>query len=177
VAICLDERVAAAEATRHLLSLGHRTVHHVAIPSEAGTSGRQAGWLDALRQAGAPIPEVVPTGWEVRAAYRAGQRLAADPEVTAVLCGNDDLALGVRRALYEAGRDVPGAVSLVGFDDTPGAALWTPALTTVRMDFVGLGRACFAAVWAQLREQPNPAVVLTAPQLVIRESTAPPRSR
>ncbi|MEN3305422.1 MAG: hypothetical protein V7603_1624, partial [Micromonosporaceae bacterium] len=138
VAICLDERVAAAEATRHLLSLGHRTVHHVAIPSEAGTSGRQAGWLDALRQAGAPIPEVVPTGWEVQGAYRAGQRLAADPGVTAVLCGNDDLALGVRRALYEAGRDVPGAVSLVGFDDIPGAALWTPALTTVRMDFVGL---------------------------------------
>jgi DNA-binding LacI/PurR family transcriptional regulator/transposase-like protein len=177
VAICLDERAAAAEATRHLLSLGHRTVHHVAIPSEAGTSGRQAGWLDALRQAGAPIPAVVSTGWEVQAAYRAGQRLAADAEVTAVLCGNDDLALGVRRALYEAGRDVPGAVSVVGFDDIPGAALWTPALTTVRMDFVGLGRACFAAVWAELRGQPDPQVALTPPRLVIRESTAPPRSR
>lgn len=175
--IFLDERQAAADATNHLLSLGHRTVHHVAIPSETGTGVRQAGWCDALEAAGAPVPAVLPVEWDVRSAYLAGQRLAADPDVTAVLCGNDDTAMVVRRALYEAGRDVPADVSIVGFDDVPSAAYWTPALTTVRMDFVGLGRACLAAIAAMLTGVPQQAVELAAPSLVIRESTAPARER
>jgi DNA-binding LacI/PurR family transcriptional regulator len=167
--IFLDERQATADATRHLLGLGHRTVHHVAIPSEAPASARQSGWRAALDEAGAPVPEVVPAGWDSRSAFEAGQRLAADRAVTAILCGNDDTALAVRRALYEAGRDVPGDVSIIGFDDVPGAAYWTPALTTVRMDFAALGRACVEA----LLGGPEPA--LEAPRLVVRESTAPPR--
>ncbi|MEH1127949.1 LacI family DNA-binding transcriptional regulator [Micromonospora sp. CPCC 206061] len=168
--IFLDERQAAADATRHLLELGHRTVHHVAIPSETGTSARQAGWRDVLEAAGAVVPAVVPGGWDPRSAYLAGQRLAADPQVTAILCGNDDTALAVRRALYEAGRDVPGEVSVVGFDDVPGAAYWTPALTTVRMDFVALGRACLVAVTGESWSASD----LAPPRLVVRESTAPP---
>ncbi len=59
------------------------------------------------------------------------------------LCGNDDLALGVIKAMREAGRTVPGSVSIVGFDDIPQAAFLTPALTTVRLDFTELGRASF----------------------------------
>jgi DNA-binding LacI/PurR family transcriptional regulator len=169
--IYLDERHAATEATAHLLGLGHRTVHHVAIPSETGTSARQAGWRQALREAGAPVPPVVRVGWDPRSTYLAGRRLAADAAVTAILCGNDDTALAVRRALYEAGRNVPDDVSVVGFDDVPAAAYWTPALTTVRMDFVGLGRACVAELTGA-----RPAVPLAPPRLVIRESTARPRT-
>jgi DNA-binding LacI/PurR family transcriptional regulator len=169
--IYLDERHAATEATAHLLALGHRTVHHVAIPSETGTSARQAGWRQALREAGAPVPPVVRVGWDPRSTYLAGRRLAADAAVTAILCGNDDTALAVRRALYEAGRNVPEDVSVVGFDDVPAAAYWTPALTTVRMDFVGLGRACVAELTGA-----RPAVPLAPPRLVIRESTARPRT-
>jgi DNA-binding LacI/PurR family transcriptional regulator len=165
--IFLDERPAAVDATRHLLGLGHRTVHHVAIPSEAPASARQGGWRDALEQAGVPVPAVLTAGWDLPSAYAAGRTLAADPQVTAILCGNDDTALAVRRALHEAGRDVPGEVSIIGFDDVPGAAYWTPALTTVRMDFVQLGRACVAALTGQEPE-------LAAPHLVLRESTAPP---
>ena len=167
--IFLDERQAAADATGHLLGLGHRTVHHVAIPSEARASARQAGWRSALDAARRPVPEVVPAGWDSRSAYLAGRTLAADPDVTAILCGNDDTALAVRRALYEAGREVPGDVSIVGFDDVPGAAYWTPALTTVRMDFAALGRSCVSAM------VDGPEAELEPPRLVIRESTAPPR--
>lgn len=173
VAIALDERRAAADATRHLLELGHRTVHHVAIPSEGLAGGRQAGWRDALTEARAQIPEVLACGWDIASAYAAGRRLAAEPDVTAILCGNDDIAQGVRRALYDAGKDVPGDVSIVGFDDIPGSAYWTPALTTVRMDFVGLGRACFRAAVAELTGQAQPEPALTPPTLVLRESTAP----
>ncbi|MFI5896666.1 LacI family DNA-binding transcriptional regulator [Actinoplanes sp. NPDC051513] len=167
--IFLDERQAAADATRHLLDLGHRTVHHVAIPSEARASARGTGWREALEAAGRTVPAVVPAGWDYRSAYQAGQRLAAGGDVTAILCGNDDTALAVRRALYEAGRDVPGDVSIVGFDDVPGAAYWTPALTTVRMDFGALGRQCVAALAGEPETAPEP------PRLVIRESTASPK--
>lgn len=175
--IFLDERQAAADATRHLLALGHRTVHHVAIPSETGTSARQGGWRDALDQAGAAVPEVVSAGWDIQSAYLAGLGLARDPAVTAILCGNDDTALAVRRALHEAGRDVPGEVSIVGFDDVPGAAYWTPALTTVRMDFVALGRACLAALASEMTGVVPSVAPLDPPRLVVRESTAPPRTR
>lgn len=171
--IYLDERQAASDATRHLLDLGHRTVHHVAIPSETGTSARQAGWRDALEAASAPVPAVISAGWDPDSAYRAGARLAASPDVTAILCGNDDTALAVRRALYDAGRDVPGDVSIVGFDDVPGAAHWTPALTTVRMDFTGLGRACVDALVADDAESLAAGMAPEAPHLVVRESTAP----
>lgn len=173
--VFLDELQAATDATRHLLDLGHRTVHHVAIPSETGPSARQTGWRSALEEAGARVPEVLWAEWDVRSAYLAGQRLAADHDVTAVLCGNDDSALAVRRALYEAGRDVPGDVSIIGFDDVPGAAYWTPALTTVRMDFGALGRACLAAITAVLAGEPPTVTALAPPTLVVRESTAPAR--
>ena len=99
--------------------------------------------------------------------------LARDPAVTAVLCGNDDLALGVIRALREAGRAVPGDVSVVGFDDIPQAEFVTPALTTVRLDFTDLGRASFAALQEQIgtapAEMPRPQ-----PELIVRESAGPP---
>ena len=65
-----------------------------------------------------------------------------------MLCGNDDLALGLMRALHAAGLLHPGDVSVVGFDDTPVAEFLTPPLTTVRLDFAELGRACFALLLA-----------------------------
>ena len=143
--VWIDDCQAAAEATAYLLGLGHRTVHYVSIPplSDA-TPRRLAGWRSALESAQVAVPEPIQAGWHPRSGYTAGQSLAADPEVTAVLCGNDDLALGVIRAMREAGRAVPGSVSVVGFDDIPQAAFLTPALTTVRLDFTELGRASFA---------------------------------
>jgi DNA-binding LacI/PurR family transcriptional regulator len=176
--VWLDDRKAALEATRYLLGLGHRTVHYLAIPSSTHTSQRQAGWRTALEEAGAPVPEHVQCGWTPRSGYQAGQALAADPEVTAVLCGNDDLALGLMRAMQEAGRAIPAEISVVGFDDTPVAGFLTPSLTTVRMDFAELGRVGFALLQALLEtENPQSAELPTPgpePELIIRESAGPP---
>jgi DNA-binding LacI/PurR family transcriptional regulator len=174
----LDDRAAAFAATRYLLDLGHRTVHHVSIPSSTRASARLSGWRAALREAGAGIPEVVPGGWTPRSGYLAGQRLAADRRVTAVLCGNDDLALGVLHAMREAGRAVPESVSVIGFDDVPSAAFYAPPLTTVRLDFVGLGRDCFALLQhAAAPGSAAPDRTAAAPKLVVRETTSPPRRR
>jgi DNA-binding LacI/PurR family transcriptional regulator len=172
--VWLDDRKAASQATRYLLSLGHRTVHYLAIPSSTDTSQRQAGWREALEEAGAPVPDPLQCGWTPRSGYAAGQVLASDPEVTAMLCGNDDLALGAMRALQKGGRAIPGDVSVVGFDDTPMSEFLTPPLTTVRLDFAELGRACFALLLALMeRKAALPRTRRPEPELIIRESTGP----
>jgi DNA-binding LacI/PurR family transcriptional regulator len=174
--VWLDDRRAASEATRYLLGLGHRTVHYLAIPSSTRTSQRQAGWRAALEEAAAPVPAAVQCGWTPQSGYQAGLALTADPDVTAVLCGNDDLALGLMRAMQEAGRAIPAEVSVVGFDDTPVARFLTPSLTTVRMDFAELGRASFALLQSLL--EPGTAVPPAPwpqPELIIRESAGPPQ--
>ncbi|MFE7071791.1 LacI family DNA-binding transcriptional regulator [Streptomyces sp. NPDC057620] len=171
-----DDREAAYEATLHLLSLGHETVHYVAIPSSTRrTSARTSGWQQALKEAGAPRPRPVQGSWGPAGGHAAGLRFAGDRAVTAILCGNDDLALGVIRALHEKGRSVPGDVSVAGFDDAPHSAFLTPSLTTVRLDFTGLGRSAFGLLHSVLEESaqvgPHPVSV---PELVVRESSGPP---
>ncbi|MFD0307750.1 LacI family DNA-binding transcriptional regulator [Streptomyces sp. NPDC127119] len=174
-----DDREAAYEATRHLLSLGHETVHYVAIPSSTRrTSARTSGWQQALKEAGAPQPRAVQGSWGPAGGHAAGLGFAGNRAVTAILCGNDDLALGVIRALHEKGRSVPGDVSVAGFDDAPHSAFLTPSLTTVRLDFTGLGRSAFGLLHSVLEESaqvgPHPVSV---PELVVRESSGPPPGR
>ncbi|MCZ4509611.1 LacI family DNA-binding transcriptional regulator [Streptomyces sp. ActVer] len=174
-----DDREAAYKATRHLLSLGHETVHYVAIPSSTRrTSARTTGWQQALKEAGAPQPRPLQGSWGPAGGHAAGLKLAGNPDVTAILCGNDDLALGVIRALHETGRAIPGDVSVAGFDDAPHSAYLTPSLTTVRLDFTGLGRSAFALLHGVLEESaqiaPHPVSV---PELIVRESSGPPPER
>jgi DNA-binding LacI/PurR family transcriptional regulator len=171
----IDEEGGARAATRYLLELGHRTVHHVAVPPHL-PSGRLLGWRNTLEEAGAPVPPPIPVTWDPSSGYEAGLALARQPEVTAVLAVNDEVATGIVRALIDSGRDVPLDVSVIGFDDTPVAAYTRPSLTTVVQDFVELGRRTFDLLHAQLQtgeHPPGPAVLPT--RLVIRESTGPRR--
>lgn len=169
----LDEGAGAAAATRHLLDLGHRTVHHVAIPHEGTPSQRAVGWSEALRAAGREVPEAIEASWLPRSGYDAGRRLGRRPDVTAVLAGNDDLAVGLIRGLHESGRRVPEDVSVVGFDDQPFTEFLRPALTTVRQNFPELGRTAVEL----LREHFDPQSsarhrAILATTLIVRESTA-----
>ena len=163
-------------AVKHLLELGHRTVHHVCGPEDSQSSLiRKATWSRTLQEAGAPVPEAVPGGWEAAAGYEAGLRLAADPEVTAVFCANDELALGLIRAMHEQDRRVPRDVSVVGFDGLAVGEYSFPPLTTVRQDFKRHGREMVSLVL----EQADGAVldnrsVIIPTELLVRGSTAPP---
>ncbi|GAB3769179.1 LacI family DNA-binding transcriptional regulator [Microlunatus parietis] len=173
-AALIDERAAGRRATEYLLDLGHRTVHHVAGPTEGKHSGRTEGWRAALKAADAAVPQVMNAEWDARSGYRWGERIAERRDVTAVFCGNDEIALGIMRALTDHGLDVPRDVSVIGFDDQPLVSLWRPALTTVDQDFEDLGSRAFGLLLRQTEGETNlPASVVT-PELVIRESTAPP---
>ncbi|MDR7350543.1 DNA-binding LacI/PurR family transcriptional regulator [Glycomyces algeriensis] len=170
--VLLDDRTVAARATRYLLSMGHKQVHHLAIP---GKASRQTGWSDALADAGITRPEVVHSDWSIGAAAEAAAVLVADPSVTAILCGNDDLAFGVLHAAHRAGRSVPGDLSVVGFDDSPLAAYHVPPLTTVDLDFRGVGRGAFDLLRHKLEGGPDPRPSWRSPELVVRETSGPPR--
>ena len=133
---------------------------------------RIEGWRFALETAGAPIPALIRGDWTARSGYEAGQRLVQIEELTAILVSNDQMALGLLRRLHEVGRKVPGDLSVVGFDDIPEAAYFTPPLTTVRQDFTELGRRCLHALLERMAGNLAATRVVVAPELVVRGSTA-----
>jgi DNA-binding LacI/PurR family transcriptional regulator len=171
--VAVDQCAGAAAATRHLLDLGHRTVWHVAGPETWLEAGQRIdGWRSTLEAAGAPVPELLRGDWSARSGYVLGERLLA-PEVTAVFAANDQMALGLLRRLHEAGREAPRAFSIVGFDDIPEAAYFTPPLTTVRQDFREVGRHCLLAMLGQLQSgQRSSRRIVVPTELVVRGSTA-----
>ncbi|WP_104821392.1 LacI family DNA-binding transcriptional regulator [Kitasatospora sp. MMS16-BH015] len=165
----------AQTATRYLLDLGHRTVHHLAGPANwLESQDREQGWRQTLQAAGAPVPAVERGDWSARSGYQAGLRIAEQAAVTAVFCANDHMALGLLRALHEAGRPVPDDISVTGFDDIPEAAYFIPPLTTVRQDFPELGRRALELLVEQLENQPTPHTQLhLTPEMVLRRSVGP----
>jgi DNA-binding LacI/PurR family transcriptional regulator len=175
----VDNAAGAAQATRYLLDLGHRTVHHVAGPASwLDAQERVTGWRRVLREARAPEPELMAGDWSSASGYRIGHQIAADPEVTAVFCGNDHMALGLLRALAEQGRRVPGDVSVVGFDDIPESAYFLPPLTTVRQDFGELGRRALGMLVEMINGRQPPGTCLRIPpHLVARASASRPGLR
>jgi DNA-binding LacI/PurR family transcriptional regulator len=177
--VAIDNAAGAAAATRYLLSLGHRTVHHVA-GTTAHLDGQERidGWRRALEEYGAPEPAVLAGDWSASSGYELGRKLAADPEVTAVFCGNDTMALGVMRALAEQGLRVPRDVSIVGFDDVPDAGFYSPPLTTVRQDFGEVGRQALNTLIDRMSGAVEAGFrVRIAPELIVRTSAAGPPGR
>ncbi len=174
--VAIDNTAGAAEATRYLLGLGHRTVRHVAGPLVAlDAKERVEGWRQALREAGAPEPAVLAGDWSASSGYELGGQLAAEPGLTAVFCANDTMALGVVRALAERGLRVPEDVSIVGFDDVPEAGFYLPPLTTVRQDFGEVGRQALSTLVDRMSGAiPAGHRVRVAPELIVRASAAGP---
>jgi DNA-binding LacI/PurR family transcriptional regulator len=174
----VDNAAGARLATRHLLDLGHATVHHVAGPLDwPEAQARVDGWRDTLYAAGAVVPPVTAGWWDAAAGYEQGRRLVEDPSVTAVFCANDRIALGVLRAMHESGRRVPDDVSVVGFDDMPDSGYFLPPLTTIHQDFAELGRRALALLLRNLGlpDGDAPEDVVVAPRLIPRLSAISPR--
>ncbi|UQU63475.1 LacI family DNA-binding transcriptional regulator [Couchioplanes caeruleus] len=172
-----DQADGARQAVRHLLGLGHRTVWHVGGPAESFSAERRAqAWRAVIEDAGRPLPPIERGDWSATSGYRAGLRLAADPACTAIFVANDQMALGVLRALHERGRRVPEQVSVVGFDDIPDAGSYLPPLTTVHQDFAEVGRRCVHGLLDQIRgERGTPGTELVPTVLIHRSSTAAPQ--
>ncbi|WP_250008155.1 LacI family DNA-binding transcriptional regulator [Actinoplanes sp. M2I2] len=174
--VTVDQVAGARAATEHLLRWGHRSVWHLSGPADwFDAAGRVRGWEAALREAGREIPPLLTGDWSAASGYRNGQLLARLPDATAIFAANDHIALGLLRALNEHGRRVPADVSVVGFDDVPEAAFYTPPLTTVRPDFDAAATASLELLLAQIESgTTDGARRIIAPALVERESVGPP---
>ncbi|WP_460785463.1 LacI family DNA-binding transcriptional regulator [Microbacterium tumbae] len=173
-----DQAQGARLATEHLLELGHETVWHVTGPARSySAERRRQAWQDTLQARGRSVPDAIAGDWSAASGYRAGVVLAADPAVTAVFAANDQMAIGLVRAFREAGMDVPGDVSVVGFDGLPEAAQLWPPLTTVQQHPERVGALAVDTLLAELDGEGHAQAPLVATELVVRESTAPPRSR
>jgi DNA-binding LacI/PurR family transcriptional regulator len=174
--VAVDQFAGAALATRHLLELGHSTVAHIAGPPDFLEAGQRIdGWRSTLHAAGAEAPPVLAGDWSPRSGYELGRRLVQAGGVSAIFVGNDQMALGVLRALHEADYEIPRQVSVVGFDDIPEAQYFTPPLTTVRQDFAEIGRRSLQLMLGMMESGGDgpPSPPLVAPELILRSSTAP----
>jgi LacI family transcriptional regulator, repressor for deo operon, udp, cdd, tsx, nupC, and nupG len=179
--VCIDDIAAGRQAMDHLIFLGHRRIAMIeAIDPDQPTrpSGRSTAYHDALTDAGITIDPhlVVATDWGgEQGAEAMGRLLSLRDPPTAVYAHSDEVALGAIRTIRRAGLRIPEDISVVGIDDHPLASLTD--LTTVRQPVHAQGTAAAQLLLALLRGDPgvNRSVTL-ATQLVIRRSSAPPRS-
>jgi len=185
--IVLNHRRAAELALGHLTGLGHRRI--AVIKGQSFSSDTEPRWQAIRHTAGRAGIQMDPKlvaqlegdapGHEP--GYFAAQRLlASDTPFTALFTFNDVSAIGAIRALHEAGLRVPQDVSVVGFDDVQSAAFQNPGLTTVRQPLRTMGMLAAESVMRQIAspaEHGRSKQVMVDPELVVRESTAPPPRR
>jgi LacI family transcriptional regulator len=167
-------------ATHHLMTLGHRHIAFIAgDPEHPDAVQRQRGYRSALEAAGiAYDPDLVlPGRYNEHSGLEAVDRLIHSRKpFTAIFAANDQMAFGAALGLHRRGLRVPGDVSLVGFDDVPGASYSIPPLSTVHQPVFELGRLAAAALLDLLRGRtPTAAEALPPPRFIPRDSTRPPR--
>ncbi|HVX43639.1 MAG TPA: LacI family DNA-binding transcriptional regulator [Mycobacteriales bacterium] len=177
--VAVDHRRGARLAVEHLLDLGHRSVAHIAGPPGLPVSrARRAGWRAALRSAGLVADTgLIRTGDFLEdGGYRATKSLlAGEAEFTAIFAANDLTAIGALAALSESGIDVPGRMSVVGFDGIHLAKYTAPTLTTVAQPIFELGRRATELLLDRLTgERRRPEKVVLDTELIVRGSSGPP---
>lgn len=178
VSVSIDQFAGARLAVRHLIDLGHREILHVAGPTwSVDAAERERGWRTELASAGLRVSPPLTGDWLPDSGYAIGAQLAGGGAVgpgaaTAIFSGNDQMAIGLLHGLADGGVEVPGEVSIVGFDDTPESAHFTPPLTTVRQDFADLGVRMMSTLLSVLDGSPPEEAVHTSPTLVVRGSTS-----
>lgn len=168
-------------ATEHLLGLGHRRIGWVGGPrGSAAARDRLHGYRAALDAAGVDVDPALVRSDEFAVesgTHHARELLRLPDPPTAVIAGDDEMAVGVLAAAQELGVPVPTALSVVGFDDTPQASWTSPRLTSVHQPLDGMGRMAVETVLAMAAgTEPASWSVQLATTLVVRESTAPPRT-
>ena len=193
--IVLDHYVAARLALKHLYDLGHRRIAFMRGPAAISDSEyRWEGIQKVAQELGLSTdPSLTvhldPSGWpledwpapdgpadRLRSHARAARE---EPRLHRLFCFNDTAAMGAVRAIKDAGLDVPGDISVVGFDDITSAAFSTPSLTTVHQPLFEMGQKGAQLLLERIanREKQFPAEIEMSPELVVRESTGPAKNR
>jgi DNA-binding LacI/PurR family transcriptional regulator len=176
--VTVDSADGMRQALAHLAALGHVRCAFLSGPKRSWSNQQRLRGLRAAAQAaGVQIVTIGPVAPQFQGGVQAAEQVLASG-ATAVLAYNDLVAAGILSRLARLGVDVPGRVSVVGFDDIPLAAMLTPALTTVAAPTAQAGATAVGALLARLDAPDAPATVQALPAtLVERASTAPPDAR
>jgi DNA-binding LacI/PurR family transcriptional regulator len=174
--LSVDQIAGARLATKHLIDLGHTEILHVSGPQDwIEAEARMQGYLDEINAADLRVRAPVLGDWSAHFGYYAGLELLRFRDFTAVFAGNDQMALGLMHACRDMGLDVPGDISIVGFDDVPEAAHFWPPLTTIRQNFPEVGRRAMSRLLAELNGADDPNHEPIPAELIIRQTTAAPK--
>lgn len=180
-AVINDDRAGIALAVAHLHALGHRAIGHVAGPGNMSTGrSRRAGFAAALKaHALGSLPIAAADSYAIAAGERAcAQLLATGARISAIVAANDLLALGCYDALKRRGLACPRDVSVTGFNDMAFADRFDPPLTSVRIPHRLMGAEAARLLLEQIAGPRVPRqVIMLAPELVVRGSTAAPARR
>ena len=179
--IILDYAVGIDEAVRHLVSLGHSNIVHIAGSHEIYSAGvRQQAFIDAMKKYFPAGPElkIYEGDFRFEGGRHAAHQILLERELpTAIVVANDLMALGAMQEFKAAGLRIPQDISIVGFDDISFASLSEPALTTVCSPRVEIGRRAFEALALTMEKPRQQGLEIRIPtHLVERNSTAPPRA-
>ncbi len=181
----IDDQLAAGEMTRHLLAMGHQRIGFIkGNPDISASERRFAGYCDALADAGVAFdPSLVAQGlFTYRSGLDASEQILdqADPP-SAIFASNDDMAAATMAIAHGRGLDVPGDLTVCGFDDTPLATAIWPELTTIRQPISDMARSAVDLLVQQIRNDRNTLSVvkhiLMDYQLVRRQSDTAPRRK
>jgi DNA-binding LacI/PurR family transcriptional regulator len=177
--VMIENVEASRQATQHLIDLGHRRIAYLGDQfGYQSDTERFAGYRQALEQAALPfLPELVVHGdGKPEGGVKAMEFLLGLPQApTAVFCYNDMSALGALRCIHDSGLRVPADISLVGFDDLFFASYTQPPLTTVRQPRQRMGLLAMEILLKLMSGQDSTDTIEVPAELIVRESTAPPR--
>lgn len=177
-----DERTGMTLAVEHLAELGHRRMVHLGGPQDTSTGrDRASAFRQAMDSLGLPTSEgmvqVCASYTEAAGADATRLLLESGQEMTAILCGNDLIAMGALSVLSEAGISCPDQISVIGFNNMAMVDRLTPPLTTVRLPLHQIGELSARLLLAEIAGGPQNAgatQTLLAVQLAVRGTTAPP---
>lgn len=179
----IDDRAAAAAMTRHIISLGHTRIAHIIGSEEHLSSGQRLdGFREAMAEAGLPIDEelIAQGAYSYRSGMEAAERLLSLPEPpTAIFAANDDMAAATVATALRHQVEVPGQLTVCGFDDTLLATAVYPELTTIRQPITDMSHAAIDLLQRNIRRRLGGADasgqgILQDFHLVQRQSDAPP---
>ena len=176
--VVVEQRAGSRMITQHLIELGHRHIAEICGPlTWFDAVERHESWEATLREAHLEAWGSVEGDWTALGGYQATKKLlCSSPDFTALVVGNDQMALGAMRALRESGLRIPEDVSVVGFDDIAESSFFEPPLTTIRQDFAALGKRGIEYLIERIINPDLPVEQqVIYPELIERASTAAPR--
>jgi LacI family transcriptional regulator len=176
-----DNRAAGRMIAEYLLQLGHQRIGMVSgvLAGNDRARDRMLGVRAALERAGLALPpeRVVQAAYSLESGRRGLAELLRAQRVSAVVCGNDVLAIGAIQEAQRMGLNVPGDLSVTGFDDMEFATVITPALTTVRFPIADIGVEAARHIIERLDVKARPRCIELPLELVVRQSAAAPRRK